>query len=104
MALGSACHTRSSMSSRALAEEENKPIALAWIDAALAALRDRSDDDVTRSALEINFRVHRSVDDPVTMLAIFGIFVLARAIIVRSDKRFCDVSEERAKAIFGEGI
>ena len=87
-----------------LAEEENKPIALEWIDAALVALRDRRDDEVTEAALETNFRIPRGAHRLRAELGIFGIFVLARAIIVESDKHFRSVSEEEAKALYGEGI
>jgi hypothetical protein len=92
------------MSAGRLAEEECKPIALAWIDAALIALRDRLEDDVTASALTTNFRIPPARQDSPIVMAIFGIFVLARAIIERSDRYFHEVSEEEAKRLFGDGI
>ncbi len=86
---------------RSLAEEENKPIALAWIDAALEALRDRPDDEVTVAALETNFRLPRGSVDAVSVLSIFRTFVLARAIIAESERWFYDVTDADAVALFG---
>ena len=100
------------MTPKELAETEGKPIALAWIDAALPALQDylawlvggdapRARDLVT-SALEINFSLSPSAGATRIPFVwwIVGTFTRAREVIVESERWFSSVTLEEARALF----
>lgn len=93
------------MTPRELAEHECKPLALAWINAALEALA-RRDDELTVAALETNFRIPRNEKqekhDPVVS-KIVGHFLLSRAVITESAHYFREISEADATALFRGG-
>jgi hypothetical protein len=88
------------MSPRELAERESKPIALAWIDAAMTALRDEIDGELTVAALRANFRLSLRVADAPFVLFVYGTFARARDVLLRSAETFRDVSEDGARALF----
>jgi hypothetical protein len=81
-----------------LAIRECKPIALQWIDAALAALRDDPGSDLVRAGLAINFSAGTSGD--VNIAQIIATYMQSREVIERSGRYFMGVSERRAKRVF----
>ncbi|MCW5836760.1 MAG: hypothetical protein KIS78_30465, partial [Labilithrix sp.] len=103
------------MTPRELAEVEGKPIALGWIDAALAALRAHLDalvvgeapgpDDVVTAALATNFSLGASsgIARIAYVWLILGTFTRARDVIVRSDRFFSSVTLDEARALFPAG-
>lgn len=101
------------MTPKELAETEGKPIALAWIDAAIVALNgylewlaggeEPSTRAVVDRALEINFSLSPSARlfrIPFVLL-VLGTFTRARDVIARSDRLFSNVSEEETRRLFG---
>lgn len=91
-----------------LAEEEGKPIALAWIDASLAALDEyvfgppSETSALVASALATNFSMTaRGLAALPRLWWITATFRSARDVLARSAELFFDVSDEEASAVFG---
>jgi hypothetical protein len=95
-----------------LAARESKPIALAWIDAAIAALQNhttsllagKGGSPLVRSALRTSFSLREEPLESLYVVVVIAMFVRARDVIVKSNEYFHDVSEDEARELFGEGI
>jgi hypothetical protein len=89
---------------RALAEDQAKPMALAWIDSALASLDrfEASGDDLALAALEANFAWARTTrDDRIARVRLVAAtFTTARTILHQSRTRFRGASEAEARRFF----
>jgi len=93
------------MTPRELAEHEGKPIALAWIASAEAALLVPGD-ALTLASLAANFAWPRLAPDEQRRFVegIAATYGLVRSVLERSAARFADVSERGARALFvGDG-
>jgi hypothetical protein len=97
------------MDPKELAESEGKPIALAWIDAALSALRGYVEDgersEVVTAALATSFSLgdaHRLTRAFYAWRAL-GTFTRAREVIAASDRWFSSVTADEALALFPQG-
>jgi hypothetical protein len=83
-----------------LAEREGKPIAIRWIDAAIAEL-GRRESRLLQCALATSFSVPDTVvADGDVVEAIVDTFVRCRDVLVRSDRYFVGVTEGSARTIF----
>jgi hypothetical protein len=92
------------LSPRELAEKESKPIAVAWVIAARAALATPTA-ELTLAALATNFawsRIpHPRIDAHLRHVS--ASFASIASVLTESSRRFKDVSMERAAEIFGVG-
>lgn len=88
----------------AWAQTVGKPMALAWLDSADAALT-RPGDPLTLAALEVNFawrRLEPSFTD-MRLRQLRASFGAIRAVLLESATRFAEVTEAEAVAIFHPG-
>jgi hypothetical protein len=90
------------MSPKDLAERESKAIALAWLDAAVDALVERSDEVLTRAALATNFALtSRSWALRLPFVAIaLATYRRSRAILEASETFFHGVTDDEARVVF----
>jgi hypothetical protein len=88
---------------RELAEREGKPVAVAWIDAALSAICSAPDGVLVRRALAVNFSLAEGDDARAALPEISDTYEKARAVLVRSDRYFVGVSEAAARRFFPKG-
>ena len=98
------------MTPKELAETEGKPIALAWIDAAIAALREDLErlaggdepDALVASAIAINFsfRGRGRLARIAYAWLVLGTFMRAREVIADSQRWFASATLEDVRALF----
>jgi hypothetical protein len=102
-----------SLSPKDLAERESKPIAMRWIDAALAELRAHAasfgepgqrGSTLARSALAINFAVRSREDAKAYLPHIVATLRRARRVLSSSERYFHNVTAAKARAVFGQDI
>ena len=100
------------MTPRELAEEEGKPIAVAWIDASIRALEAHCEwvvgaDEpgsrrIVESALATNFSISaRGLSLLPWLWWITGMYRSARQVLERSDAFFFDATDGEARELFG---
>jgi hypothetical protein len=92
------------LSPKELAETESKPIAVAWVAAARAALANPMG-ELTIAALHTNFSWASlaEVGREAHLRHVATSFTSIAAVLLESSRRFKDVSLKQAASIFGEG-
>jgi len=91
------------MTPRALAEIEGKPVALLWIEGAMSAMRERLAGEtsaIVSSALRTSFRA----DDRATAYLVYTRLYAIRGVLDASARLFHDASDEEAAEWFGTNL